>query len=340
LSVAAESLPPVTEATSHPDRQPVSKAWLLGPWADLLLVANLTWPVVFLVCQWGGLGAQQGVQFWQVYFVTMPHRWITLALVFLDGRQFRQAPRTYVAIACLAVLFCVAVRVGTGALTCLLVIDYVWNAWHFAAQHHGVLRIYGRHARPAAIAGLALEKVVMRAFLLYVILRVAGGVWSLPSLESWLATVDWVALAVPVFLLARELAAPSSAARGKLIYLASVMTLYVLLLLAVHYQLPKTVLALATASALFHATEYLALVTWAVRRKHGPASGTSGLMPRLAAEWGLTLAAFATVLGFGGWIATSQGMQWWLLVNVIVAYLHYAYDGLIWKVRQPASYAN
>jgi hypothetical protein len=338
LSVAAESLP-AAERTSPPGRQPDASAWLLGPWADLLLVANLAWPVVFLLCLWGGLGVQEGVQFWQVYFVTMPHRWITLALVFLDGRQFRQAPRTYVAIACLAVLFCGAVWLGTGALTCLLVIDYIWNAWHFAAQHHGVFRIYGRHSRPVAAVGWTLEKVAMRAFLLYVILRVAGGVWSLPALESWLSAFDWVALGVPVFLAARELAAPRSSP-GRLIYLASVMSLYVLLLMAVHFQLPRAVLALATASALFHATEYLAIVSWAVRRKHGRASGTSGLMPRLAAEWGLTLAAFATVLGFGGWIATTQGMQWWVLVNVIVAYLHYAYDGLIWKVRQPASYAN
>jgi hypothetical protein len=26
----------------------------------------------------------------------------------------------------------------------------------------------------------------------------------------------------------------------------------------------------------------------------------------------------------------------WLLVNVIVAFLHYTYDGMIWKSRRPA----
>jgi hypothetical protein len=118
------------------------------------------------------------------------------------------------------------------------------------------------------------------------------------------------------------------------------MALYGSLLMSVHYQQPRLMLTLATASALFHATEYLTLVTWSVQRKHGPHNATAGLFRYLAPQWGLTLATFAIVLGLGGWVLTQQGLQLWLLANVIVAYMHYTYDGMIWKLRRPVSYAN
>ena len=45
---------------------------------------------------------------------------------------------------------------------------------------------------------------------------------------------------------------------------------------------------------------------------------------------------FILILGAGGWMMDQHLMQTWLLINVIVAFLHYAYDGLIWRSR-PAS---
>jgi hypothetical protein len=306
----------------------------------LLLIANLTWPLVLLAGLWGGFDALDGVQFWQVYFVTMPHRWITLGLVFLDRQQFQQAPKSYVAVALVVAALCMATYGLTGGLTCLLAIDYAWNAWHFAAQHHGVFRIYGRLADPGRTTGLLAEKIALRGFLLYVILRVAAGTWAWPALEAWLLAADWLALAIPAFLLGRELFAWSPAGLGRLAYAASMLTLYAALLLAVHHRQPRLVLTLAAASALFHATEYLSLVTWAVGRKRSRGQGAAGLFGLIAAHWGLSLAAFALVLGLGGWLATRAGLEWWLLANVIVAYLHYAYDGMIWKLRRPVSYAN
>jgi hypothetical protein len=60
------------------------RGWLVAPWFDALLIANLGWPIVALAPVSDLLGGQDGVAFWQLYYVTTPHRWITLALVFLD----------------------------------------------------------------------------------------------------------------------------------------------------------------------------------------------------------------------------------------------------------------
>ena len=37
------------------------------------------------------------------------------------------------------------------------------------------------------------------------------------------------------------------------------------------------------------------------------------------------------VLGSFGWLLQKHLLEPWLLLNVIVAFLHYAYDGLIWR---------
>jgi hypothetical protein len=277
------------------------------------------------------------LQFWQVYFVTVPHRWITLAVVFLDRERFHERRGTFLGLAALATAVCLGVRLTTGTLTCLLAIDYLWNAWHFASQHHGIYRIYTRLSDPARTAGLVLEKWAMRGFLLYVTLRVAGATWSNFELEAWLQRCDWAVLAVPAWLLARDAVRFGRGARGRTMYLASVLALYVALLAAVHLQKPGLVLSLATASALFHAIEYLSIVGWSVERRSQAGRQRMGLLGYAVPRWGLALAVFMLTLGVGGWLMDQNLMEAWLFVNLIAALLHYAYDGLIWRSPRRAA---
>jgi hypothetical protein len=302
-----------------------SRTWLVGPWFDLLLVANLAWPLLLLLLLNDGFSGRAGLQFWQVYFVTTPHRWITLALVFLDRQRFHQHRFAFLGLAATATMVCVGVRMATGALTCLLAVDYLWNAWHFAAQHHGIYRIYSRLGG-SAVSFPTLEKVAFRGFVLYVALRVASATWPEGEWENCLHLVDFAVLLVPVALLLRETIGSRAAATGRLAYLASVCVLYAALLWAVHQRKPGLVLALATASALFHAVEYLSVVSWSVQRRRA-----TGLLAHLAPRWGVALAVFALVLGVGGWLMDQWLVELWLLLNVVAAFLHYAYDGLIWK---------
>lgn len=328
VSLALETQP---AECSPPLTAPCGQRWLVGPWFDLLFVANVGWPLIVL-WQWGDeFEGRAGVLFWQVYFVTTPHRWITLGLVFLDRERFRQRRGAFLGIAAAAVVICGGVRLATGTLTCLLALDYVWNAWHFAAQHHGVLRIYARVARIPIAAGWDVEKWALRGFLLYVALRVAVATWTQPEVEAWLQLGDGGVLAVPVWLVATRLIRRRGGSVGELLYLVSVLSLYVSLLWAVHLREPRVVLMLATASALFHATEYLAVVGWAVRRRAVERGGAMGLLGWLAPRWGLALGLYLMVLGSVGWVMDRELLEVSLLINVVVAFLHYAYDGLIWR---------
>lgn len=324
----ATLVPPVSVAPAAPIRP--GRPWLFNPAIDLLFVANCAWPIVLLAMSFGGLEVHGRVSFWQIYFVTTPHRWMTLLIVFCDRDRFAERPRVLLGIASVVVAVCLGVRLSTGTLTCLLAVDYVWNVWHFAAQHHGIFRIYGRVAQPEREAGVRAEKVLMRLLVLYTAFRTATWAW-MPAALSGLQYGDVIILAIPVWLLAREVVAFDRRSFGRFAYLVSFCLLYTGLLICVNQNRPALVLMFTTAGALFHAVEYLAVVSWSVRARHSGPGRTGTLFARLLPQWMLTLALFAGVLGAGGWMMQNRLLETWLLLNVIVAFLHYSYDGLIWK---------
>lgn len=310
-----------------------SSVWIVGPVFDLALFANLGWLLAWLPVYLSTEGTPH-IEFWQIYFLTTPHRWITLVLVATDAQ--RRAGRTTlcIALAVIAFLALAGVWLVTGTLLCLLLIDYLWNGWHFASQHAGVLRIYSRKAG----GGRAwLERDVVRLFIVYVIARTAG--WATGWLEEWpdglamLWQFDLLMLCLPAGILLAECRPGSWQRRAKLIYLASVLGLYSSLLLALRaHDVPLT-LALTAASAAFHAIEYLALVSHYAKRRANEPDDAAFLV--LARDWPLFLAGFILLFGFAAW--TMEGLQFWLALNLWAAFLHYAYDGMIWKLRQPAT---
>ncbi len=315
---------------------PSARQWLFSPTADLLFVCNVLWPLVFLLQNWTGIEGRDGLIFWQVYFVTTPHRWISLLLVFGDRDRFASRRFVFLAVLTAAVGVCSLVQISTGTLTCLLTIDYLWNAWHFAAQHHGVYRIYGRLTGKTPLESkpgfAAVEKWGTRIFVIYAALRVAGWTWPYESLEQTLATTDWFVILIPTLLLVYDFRNWQLTGVGRSIYMLSVWCLYSGMILSVHFQRADFVLMLATASALFHATEYLAIVSWSVSSRKMPKE--KDLLSRLVPAWLLILSIYILVLGIAGYLVSTHFAKFWLFLNVVVAFLHYSYDGLIWRRRR------
>jgi len=326
-----------TEKTQPPRRQ--GEGWILGPWLDLFLIANIFWPLLVLVQLDEGFSSRATIQFWQIYFITTPHRWSTLGLVLLDRNPYRANPRFMLGFAAVVVLVCVGVRIGTGGLTCLLAIDYLWNAWHFASQHHGIYRIYGRLAQAKSWLVPGLEKLLLRSFMLYGILRVAQVAIRPGTLADVLAVTDWIAPLLPSVVLVDCLVHFNRRSIGRVVYLLSVIGLFSGLLWAVHQGLPAVVLMLTTASAWFHASEYLAVVGWRMRKQStdGTIDARDQLFRWIASRWVLSLLVFVVILGSCGWLLEHRFLEYWLLLNVIVAFLHYGYDGLLWKSRKSKS---
>lgn len=321
---------PTTE-TAH---DPAAKLWIVSPAFDLFFILNCLWPVLLWIGFQSNLAGHSSLQFWQIYFVTTPHRWITLFLVLCDRNRFGERPRTFTLLAVSIVGGCLLVQGFTGTLTCLLVVDYLWNAWHFAAQHHGIFRIYGRKV-DRNLPPETRQKWLFRLSLLYVIFRVAGWSWQFNSLEQVLMPADYGVTMVLLGMLSWEWSR-SPASLGRSGYLTSVIVMYLALLGAVHFHRPDLVLVLSTVSALFHATEYLAIISWNVKDRDQKQL-SSGFVKRFAPLWLFSLLVFALVLGIAGWYANKYWLNLWIAVNVMMAFVHYSYDGLIWRRRPHTS---
>ena len=223
---------------------------------------------------------------------------------------------------------------GPRAFVCLGFVDYVWNGWHFGSQHAGVVRIY---SRKLGSGWPGLERWGIRAFVFLVILRTSSRLlWpqEFDAINSALPHMDWVLLAVPLLLWFGFWVQFNAAQLPKLLYTSSVLALYSLYLLSSHFHWPRMLLCLATAAALFHAVEYLAIVTYyAGRRK---TNGSLGVMRWLAERWAVTLTCFVLTIGMlGVYLSGYQAVSGtaWQGLNLWAALIHYAFDGMIWKLH-------
>lgn len=313
-----------------------SAGWLVSPAFDLAFVANLGW--LLLLLPGAANDFDTVASFWQIYFLTLPHRWITILLVALDPdrRAGRTSTLVGIAFAALALLF--GVYAITGSLTCLALVDFVWNAWHFGAQHSGVLRMY---SIKAGAGPCTIERWGLRIFVCYTLLRTAAWTtgWTIGDslLEQGRNVVDGLVLLLPVAVIVATLS-NGRATFGRSIYLASVVGLYAGLLVAIVIGSEGFVLPLMGASALFHAAEYLAVVSMYANRRR--AIGSPGRFRSLAESWVTFLLLYIVALGSLGIVLEGAGSQWaevWLAVNLWAALVHYAFDGLIWKLRAPAT---
>lgn len=318
-------------------------SWIIGPKADLLFIANIAWPLLLLPGV--SSSSETAVDFWQVYFLTLPHRWITLFLVAADpdrrqGQTAKLAIGATIIAGLVAGSFSISQEVGTQAFVCLGFVDYVWNGWHFAAQHSGISRIYSRKSQ--LNSSLWLEKWGLRVFILYTILRTSSSLlWpqALRSLGNVLQLADYLGLilAASILIVAFVSASkrPTTLQVPRLTYLTSVVCLYVSYLWASRMSADRFVLCLATAISLFHAVEYLAIVShYATRRR---SLGSPGLMRWLSLRWGTLLMVFMVVLGSLGVWFDLQSLHLnlvWQGLNLWAALTHYMFDGLIWKLRR------
>jgi hypothetical protein len=334
---------PATPPTAPRPADKPSAGWVVSPAFDLLFLANAAWPLLLLaavlVPTFVRDNGQLQTEFWQVYFLTTPHRWITLFLVAADRDRREGHGKLFVAFAVVAAVVVGGVWAVTGSLTCLLLLDYVWNAWHFASQHQGVLRMYSKKAGGGPEW---LERHALRAFVVYTLLRTAG--WTTGEYEryehmkGWMNMVDLAMLAVPGAVLVVNLIGVRRSRVGKLCYLVSLLALYAGLLLCLRNDWRTGVFALTAASSTFHAVEYLAVVSHYAKRRESV--GSDGLFRRVAKQWLTVFVVYVLTLGLVG-IWAGEGGGWvlraWLAVNVWAAFLHYTYDGFIWKLRKPAT---
>jgi hypothetical protein len=322
-----------------PHANQLNPGWIVSPVFDLFFLANLGW--LLLLLPGFASPTDTAIDFWQIYFLTLPHRWITLVLVATDADRRGGRTRTLVLVAAFAAAVVAGAFFATGAFLCLAIIDYVWNAWHFASQHAGVLRMYSRKVGGGSEW---IERWGLRGFITYAAIRAAG--WATGWLEAdtsalrWLHSIDLLMLMIPAALLLTNLSGMRRDRIGKLVYLGSVCLLYTGFLLSLRFGWTRGIVTFAAAGSMFHAVEYLAVVTHYARRRES--IGAAGAFRALAQHWLLFLSLYVLVLGtVGAWMSRPDNgvIVLWQGLNLWAAFIHYAFDGMIWKLRRPETAA-
>ena len=318
------------------------KRWLVGPWFDLFFVANLAWPIAVLLALLRPLEDTNPLSLFQIYFLSTPHRWITLVLVFCDSDRFWKEPAKFGGLALLLMglglgLIAVAgfVPYATNSLILLMMLDYIWNAWHFGSQHAGISRIYGRITRPEqSLPHAEFEKMAIRTLVLWVFFRLAVYMASRSEysasvewLAPWLPWLDPLALIPAAILLIREVNTFRLQCLGRLLYIGSVIAVYTAQLIAIRMEVTNWMIAFFFAGAIFHAVEYLAICNWSVQKR------TTGIWHYQITRTGLAVFVFMAILGAANWLVNVQSVYAWTLITLLVSLLHYGYDGIIWKAK-------
>lgn len=335
-------VPPTTASAATIPVAKTVKSWLVSPWFDLFFIANLAWPIAALIALWRPLDDSNPASFFQMYFLSTPHRWITLVLVFCDSDRFWKEPAKFGGVTLGLILLGLAlvavagfVPFATHSLLLLMMLDYIWNAWHFAAQHAGISRIYGRITRPEQTeAHVDFERSALRSLVLWVFFRFAVHMATrteyssaVESLTPWLPWFDPFALILPVILLVREAAVFRPQTLGRVCYIGSVIAIYSAQLFAINRENTTWMVAFFFAGAIFHAVEYLAICNWSVQKR------TTGIWHYQVTRTGLALFVFMAVFGAANYLVNAQSVYAWQLITLLVSLLHYGFDGMIWKAK-------
>lgn len=312
--------------------------WIVSPLVDLSFI-TLGWIAFYLTPH---LFPQhlETIRLVSVTFLSGAHRYYTFPLVYFDRAEFGRRRGFYI-------LAPVLVTVGV-ALCYYFRVDepemygawYLFNYFHFVRQKYGILRIYsgksGYGHKPLdawstyawGIGGffyLLSYTTPTEGRFTYYLSQFFGGIPTFP-IVVW--TIYAAAAVLTLVWLVHELRKPDGLNLPKLLFQSSVVYLYgVGPLLAVG--------SLFIATSMSHAMEYIAIVGLTVKRKARTSAEDCPVLARAANHTVVNTLLFAAFI-----CALLYGLQYvsifaFLFFAYGTGFLHFIYDGMIWRIRRP-----
>ena len=334
-----------------------SRDWIGSPAVDLIFF-GFGWIPVFLayvLAEKAGLRASVWPMLLLfVLFINFAHRHLTLPLVYADPEQFSRRRGAYIGLPIFFLLLTVATLLYMEPgrtkpirpyFTALLFVSVAWTIYHTLMQKLGILRIY---SRKAGYGNARLDKAMIFSWFAYLFFACAASpvierraaklssvgrilkrflepVFPVLPYVAWLALA--LALTVTFFYLKTEWSAGRRFHWPKNIFLVSILLLYATFL--------YDFLVGYAVFGFSHAIEYLAFVYIFAGRKYRARSPDSSWMAKAVSRQALSFGLFIVAMGlfFLPWRLISSGTLAWYVAGS--SFLHFIYDGWIWKVRDP-----
>jgi len=337
------------------------RPWILGPWRDLgffVLTPVLIIPLVMVLqsrIQLSVLGV------WVLGLGGFGHHLPGFIRAYSDPELFRQYKVRFIVTPMVLALVCgLFSYYDLNAVTLAVA---VWGAWHGAMQINGFLRIYDAKVKSFAPATAWLDWLMCLAWFGFAILHstvkqfalighfyLSGGP-LIPPAGLALFRHAWEAgTAVITFLylvnVYRQWKAGTPPSPVKLLTMVSAFSFWWYCMVTLNNLLLGVVLW-----EIFHDIQYNAIV-WLFERRHVEADVNAGAAEKFLFHPGFVRLTFYALLiaayGYVGVVSSyvdihlpekiaagESPLIWMVRVLAVSAFLHFYYDGFIWRVRNP-----
>ncbi len=314
------------------------KSWIKNPTTDLTFF-DFGWILVLLPLVI--LKEHLGIIILSVLIVSYIHRHYTFALVYGDKEEFEKRKQIYVFLPIIAALVTIF-SIYLDAFKILLVASVLWTVYHTITQKYGITRIY---SRKAGYGEAWIEKGLIYSWFVYIFFVLVGrekevinqyqaGRVILNYVSDYLSYLTvalyfFLSIAVLFTLLFvyQEFKNRHQISTAKILYVVSILLLYSLFF----YSLIVGYIVFAFS----HALEYIAFVNIFVNSKYKKRPDSRSALATASKKQWLYSSLFSlgiVAICLLGIMLNENAFEIYIVGS---SFLHFIYDGLIWKVRRP-----
>lgn len=314
------------------------KFWIRNPLTDLTFF-SFGWIPVFLSL----IVFKEHIGFIILFVLmfTSVHRHYTFALVYGEKEEFEKRKALYVLLPIMAVLV-TFVSLYLDSFPILVALSVLWVLYHSVSQKYGITRIY---SRKAGYGEAWIEKGVIFSWFVYLFFALMekekGTLHQYPVGEvilslvgdylGYLTLISYFLLAVAVFFTLlfayQEFKNRHQLSTAKVLYVFSTLLLYFIFF--------HSLVVGFIVFGFSHALEYIAFVNIFVKSKYKKKPDSSSPLAMASKKQWLYSALFSVGILVLSLLGMKLNENAFLIYIVGSSFLHFIYDGLIWKVRRP-----
>lgn len=314
------------------------KFWIKSPGSDTLFF-SFGWIVVLLSLVL--FHSHMGLIIVIVLLFNYVHRHYTMALVYGQKEEFERRKMFYIYLPLIAAAV-TALSLYMNVFHFLLTVSVLWTMYHSVAQKYGFTRIY---SRKAGYGEGWIDKGIIYSWFFYlvcamliyqrhILAKYKAGKVIVYNINPYIEFITWISyilLAVSIIFtliyIYGEFKNRVSVSIPKNVFVFSTLLLY-----SVFFY---DVIIGYVVFGFSHAIEYIAFVNIFVGAKYRKRQQENTLFSRVSRKQWLYSGAFSVVIVALSLIGMKIDQNAFLIYIVGSSFLHFIYDGLIWKVRQP-----
>lgn len=314
------------------------KFWIKSPVSDSIFF-SFGWIVVLLSLVI--FKSHMGFIIVIVLLFNYVHRHYTMALVYGQREEFERRKMFYIYLPLIAAGV-TALSLYMNIFYLLLTLSVLWTMYHSVAQKYGFTRIY---SRKAAYGEGWIDKGIIFSWFFYlffamlvyqrhILAKYRAGKVIVYNVNPYMDIITWlsyillaVSIVFTLIYVYGEFKNRAFISIPKNVFVFSTLLLYSVFFydLVVGY----------VVFGFSHAIEYIAFVNIFVGAKYRKRPESNSLFSRVSRKQWLYSGLFSVVIVVLSLVGMKIDQNAFLIYIVGSSFLHFIYDGLIWKVRQP-----